>query len=55
MLLHPFNLSPCPLQPKIAEESLTYAELELVKPLPDNKASCTSTVYAQILFEERQV
>uniref|UniRef100_A0A8C7J1F1 V-set and transmembrane domain containing 4 n=1 Tax=Oncorhynchus kisutch TaxID=8019 RepID=A0A8C7J1F1_ONCKI len=40
--------------PKIAEESLTYAELELVKPLPDNKASCTSTVYAQILFEERQ-
>ncbi|CAB1311943.1 unnamed protein product [Coregonus sp. 'balchen'] len=41
--------------PKITEESLTYAELELVKPLPDNKASCTSTVYAQILFEERQV
>lgn len=41
--------------PKIAEESLTYAELELVKPLPDNKASCTGTVYAQILFQERQV
>ncbi|KAM9411999.1 V-set and transmembrane domain-containing protein 4-like isoform 13-T13 [Salvelinus alpinus] len=41
--------------PKIAEESLTYAELELVKPLPDNKASCTGTVYAEILFKERQV
>ncbi|KAM9411992.1 V-set and transmembrane domain-containing protein 4-like isoform 6-T6 [Salvelinus alpinus] len=39
--------------PKIAEESLTYAELELVKPLPDNKASCTGTVYAEILFKER--
>lgn len=41
--------------PKIAEESLTYAELELVKPLPDNKTACTGTVYAQIFFEERQV
>lgn len=41
--------------PKIAEESLTYAELELVKPLPDSKATCTGTVYAQILFEERRV
>uniref|UniRef100_A0A3P8ZKD5 Ig-like domain-containing protein n=1 Tax=Esox lucius TaxID=8010 RepID=A0A3P8ZKD5_ESOLU len=41
--------------PKIAEESLTYAELELVRPLPETKASCTGTVYAQILFEERQV
>ncbi|XP_029620257.1 V-set and transmembrane domain-containing protein 4 isoform X3 [Salmo trutta] len=39
--------------PKIAEESLTYAELELVNPLPDNKASCTGTVYAEILFKER--
>ncbi|XP_071392178.1 V-set and transmembrane domain-containing protein 4 [Centroberyx affinis] len=41
--------------PKIAEESLTYAELELVKPIPETKASCTGTVYAQILFEERQL
>uniref|UniRef100_A0A8C7GQM1 Leucine rich repeat containing 18 n=1 Tax=Oncorhynchus kisutch TaxID=8019 RepID=A0A8C7GQM1_ONCKI len=41
--------------PKIAEESLTYAELELVRPLPDNKASCTGTVYAEILFKERQI
>lgn len=43
------------LQPKIAEESLTYAELELVKPLPDAKTSKTGTVYAQILFEEQMV
>ncbi|KAJ7987658.1 hypothetical protein DPEC_G00328760 [Dallia pectoralis] len=41
--------------PKIAEESLTYAVLELVKPLPEPKALCTGTVYAQILFEDRQV
>uniref|UniRef100_A0A667YLV2 V-set and transmembrane domain containing 4 n=1 Tax=Myripristis murdjan TaxID=586833 RepID=A0A667YLV2_9TELE len=41
--------------PKIAEESLTYAELELVKPPPESKASCSGTVYAQILFEERQL
>ncbi|KAJ8418172.1 hypothetical protein AAFF_G00138810 [Aldrovandia affinis] len=39
--------------PKITEESLTYAELELVKPQPENKAACTGTVYAQILFEEK--
>lgn len=42
------------LLPKIAEESLTYAELELMKPLPESKTSCTGTVYAQILFKERQ-
>ncbi|XP_072523384.1 V-set and transmembrane domain-containing protein 4 isoform X1 [Salminus brasiliensis] len=41
--------------PKIAEESLTYAELELVKPLPDAKTSKTGTVYAQILFEDRMM
>ncbi|XP_041117543.1 V-set and transmembrane domain-containing protein 4-like isoform X3 [Polyodon spathula] len=41
--------------PKIAEESLTYAELELVKPQPENKSACTGTVYAQILFEEKQL
>ncbi|XP_066549575.1 V-set and transmembrane domain-containing protein 4a [Amia ocellicauda] len=41
--------------PKIAEESLTYAELELVKTQPESKAVCTGTVYAQILFEERQL
>lgn len=43
------------LQPKITEESLTYAELELVKPLPDAKTSKTGTVYAQILFEDQMV
>ncbi|XP_051969251.1 V-set and transmembrane domain-containing protein 4-like isoform X2 [Xyrauchen texanus] len=41
--------------PKIAEESLTYAELELMKPLPDAKTAKTGTVYAQILFEDKQV
>ncbi|XP_060719810.1 V-set and transmembrane domain-containing protein 4 isoform X3 [Tachysurus vachellii] len=41
--------------PKITEESLTYAELELVKPLPDAKTSKTGTVYAQILFEDQMV
>ncbi|KAG5855308.1 hypothetical protein ANANG_G00047740 [Anguilla anguilla] len=41
--------------PKIAEESLMYAELELGKPLPETKAACTGTVYAQILFEEKQL
>uniref|UniRef100_A0A8D0AGC4 V-set and transmembrane domain containing 4b n=1 Tax=Sander lucioperca TaxID=283035 RepID=A0A8D0AGC4_SANLU len=38
--------------PKIVEENLTYAELDLVKPIPETKASCSSTVYAQILFGE---
>ncbi|KAM3592609.1 uncharacterized protein V6R79_022041 [Siganus canaliculatus] len=41
--------------PKIVEESLTYAELDLVKPVPDTKASCSGTVYAQILFGEQQL
>ncbi|XP_043086965.1 V-set and transmembrane domain-containing protein 4 isoform X2 [Puntigrus tetrazona] len=41
--------------PKIAEESLMYAELELMKPLPEAKASKTGTVYAQILFEDKPV
>ncbi|KAG9267359.1 V-set and transmembrane domain-containing protein 4-like [Astyanax mexicanus] len=57
-LRKPKLLKPQPrkiILPKIAEESLTYAELELVKPLPDTKASKTGTVYAQILFEERMM
>ncbi|MBN3312200.1 VSTM4 protein, partial [Atractosteus spatula] len=41
--------------PRIAEESLTYAELELVKPQPETRTACTGTVYAQILFEEKQL
>ncbi|XP_016348552.1 V-set and transmembrane domain-containing protein 4-like [Sinocyclocheilus anshuiensis] len=41
--------------PKIAEESLTYAELELMKPLPEAKTAKTGTVYAQILFEDKPV
>lgn len=42
-------------QPKIAEESLMYAELELMKPLPEAKTVTTGTVYAQILFEDKPV
>ena len=42
-------------QPKIAEENLTYAELELVKPHRAAKGLPTSTVYAQILFEENKL
>ncbi|CAL8260327.1 unnamed protein product [Arctogadus glacialis] len=41
--------------PKILEESLTYAELELVKPIPETKSSSTGTVYAQIMFTERRL
>ncbi|XP_048195179.1 V-set and transmembrane domain-containing protein 4 [Perognathus longimembris pacificus] len=41
--------------PKIAEETLTYAELELVKPHQAAKGVATSTVYAQILFEENKL
>ncbi|XP_024913710.1 V-set and transmembrane domain-containing protein 4 [Cynoglossus semilaevis] len=41
--------------PKIVEENLTYAELDLVKPVPEPKASQNGTVYAQILFEEQQL
>ncbi|XP_070926071.1 V-set and transmembrane domain-containing protein 4 isoform X1 [Macaca nemestrina] len=41
--------------PKIAEENLTYAELELIKPHQAAKGAPTSTVYAQILFEENKL
>lgn len=41
--------------PRIVEENLTYAELDLVKPIPETKASCSGTVYAQILFGEQQL
>ncbi|XP_012506705.1 PREDICTED: V-set and transmembrane domain-containing protein 4 [Propithecus coquereli] len=41
--------------PKIAEENLTYAELELIKPHQAAKGLPTSTVYAQILFEENKL
>ncbi|KAL2101783.1 hypothetical protein ACEWY4_003544 [Coilia grayii] len=50
------------LLPKIVEESLTYAELELVKQpppttkaTPTTKAAASGTVYAQILFEDQHV
>lgn len=55
------------LKPRVADDSLTYAELELVKQAPeakrssagkaqlDTSAHCTGTVYAQILFAEKQV
>ncbi|KPP60535.1 hypothetical protein Z043_121456 [Scleropages formosus] len=43
------------VQPKIAEENLTYAELELVKPQPETKSTSTGTVYAQILFQEKHL
>lgn len=48
------NLSPI-IQPKIVEENLTYAELDLMKPIPEPKASRSGTVYAQILFGEQQL
>ncbi|AWP14053.1 putative V-set and transmembrane domain-containing protein 4-like [Scophthalmus maximus] len=46
-----------------AEDSLTYAELELVRPRPEPQASSSpdptpassDTVYAQILFQERKL
>uniref|UniRef100_A0A8C3AUR3 V-set and transmembrane domain containing 4b n=1 Tax=Cyclopterus lumpus TaxID=8103 RepID=A0A8C3AUR3_CYCLU len=41
--------------PAKVEENLTYAELDLVKPIPEAKASCSGTVYAQILFGEQQL
>ncbi|XP_055468285.1 V-set and transmembrane domain-containing protein 4 [Psammomys obesus] len=41
--------------PKITEENLTYAELELIKPHRAAKGVPTNTVYAQILFEENQL
>ncbi|XP_066476233.1 V-set and transmembrane domain-containing protein 4 isoform X2 [Tiliqua scincoides] len=43
------------LLPKIAEENLTYAELELIKPHQEAKGIPTMTVYAQILFEENKM
>ncbi|XP_059374273.1 V-set and transmembrane domain-containing protein 4-like isoform X2 [Carassius carassius] len=54
-------------RPRVVEDSLTYAELELVEPKPELKTDltgcaqpelktqCTGTVYAQILFVEKQV
>ncbi|XP_048061191.1 V-set and transmembrane domain-containing protein 4a isoform X2 [Megalobrama amblycephala] len=61
-------LKPQPTKmPRVVEDSLTYAELELVKPKPElktdstgcaqlePKTNCTGTVYAQILFVEKQV
>ncbi|XP_037547512.1 V-set and transmembrane domain-containing protein 4 [Nematolebias whitei] len=41
--------------PRIVEESLMYAELDLMKPLPETKASRNWTVYAQIQFVEQQL
>ncbi|XP_027736273.1 V-set and transmembrane domain-containing protein 4 [Empidonax traillii] len=41
--------------PKIAEENLTYAELELMKPIQETKGIPSTTVYAQILFEENKL
>uniref|UniRef100_A0A1A8FD36 V-set and transmembrane domain containing 4b n=1 Tax=Nothobranchius korthausae TaxID=1143690 RepID=A0A1A8FD36_9TELE len=41
--------------PRIVEENLTYAELDLVKPIPEAKASRSGTVYAQIRFGEQQL
>ncbi|KAM4636527.1 V-set and transmembrane domain-containing protein 4-like [Discoglossus pictus] len=40
------------LLPRLVEEGLAYAELELVKSPPPVKDPPSSTVYAQILFEE---
>ncbi|XP_053548159.1 V-set and transmembrane domain-containing protein 4 isoform X2 [Bombina bombina] len=40
------------LLPRLVEEGLAYAELELVKPSPPVKETPSTTVYAQILFEE---
>uniref|UniRef100_A0A8D2PDU7 V-set and transmembrane domain-containing protein 4 n=1 Tax=Zosterops lateralis melanops TaxID=1220523 RepID=A0A8D2PDU7_ZOSLA len=43
------------LSPKITEENLTYAELELMKPIQEAKGISSMTVYAQILFEENKL
>ncbi|XP_060625302.2 V-set and transmembrane domain-containing protein 4 [Anolis sagrei] len=43
------------LLPKIAEDNLTYAELELMKPHQEAKDVPAMTVYAQILFEENKI
>ncbi|NXV99503.1 VSTM4 protein, partial [Fregetta grallaria] len=42
-------------RPKITEENLTYAELELMKPIQEAKGIPSTTVYAQILFEENKL
>lgn len=57
IIIFPFPPSPLSpnLQPKIVEENLTYAELDLVRPIPEPKASRSGTVYAQILFGEQQL
>lgn len=58
------SLLPSLLQPRVShEDSLTYAELELVRPRPEPPASSApdpapsspDTVYAQILFQEKQL
>ncbi|XP_048863400.1 V-set and transmembrane domain-containing protein 4a [Brienomyrus brachyistius] len=54
-LKKPKLLRPQPKKPQILEDSLTYAELELAKPQPETKSTCTGTVYAQILFEEQHL
>lgn len=41
--------------PQIAEESLTYAELELSRPRRAAAGAPSSTVYAQILFQENEL
>lgn len=41
--------------PRIVEENLTYAELDLVRPIPETKGPRSGTVYAQILFEEQHL
>ncbi|KAG8434913.1 hypothetical protein GDO86_013034, partial [Hymenochirus boettgeri] len=43
------------LLPRLVEEGLAYAELELMKSSPPIKEPTSSTVYAQILFEESSV
>uniref|UniRef100_A0A8C2WF30 V-set and transmembrane domain containing 4a n=1 Tax=Cyclopterus lumpus TaxID=8103 RepID=A0A8C2WF30_CYCLU len=58
------SLFPSLLQPRVShEDSLTYAELELVRPRPEPPASSSldptacspDTVYAQIVFQEIQL
>ncbi|XP_034041105.1 V-set and transmembrane domain-containing protein 4a isoform X3 [Thalassophryne amazonica] len=54
-----------PANPRVQDDSLTYAELELFRPRPEPSAtsnpdpappaSSTDTVYAQILFQEKQL
>ncbi|XP_041865555.1 V-set and transmembrane domain-containing protein 4a [Melanotaenia boesemani] len=60
----PRRLKPRSAAPRVShEDSLTYAELELVRPRQEPPASCSpdptpsspDTVYAQILFQEKQL